>query len=274
MASIPEITLAGWDKLVTLANDLDVGDPLDTTYVFRGQEDAAWRLEPSLHRAVTNDGRTELPATDRLLRIEQTLTGKFRGIAPNHLPAATLSATNSVTDWWLLMRHYGVPTRILDWTASFYVAAYFAAAKAPDKDGAIYLVHGRTLIDAMKKSYATEAELPTDSSVLDKKFQRPDAPPVVFIVGRKTAMLDRMIAQQSFFMADQNVRTDIEEILATEIPKIADPRKVTLQKFRIPAAHKQLIMRRLRFMNVTASSLFPGLDGIGRQLDELIRNNP
>lgn len=272
MASIQEITLEDWNALVTIANKVDVGDFLNTAYVFRGQEDADWALKSSLHRAASNDGRIGLPAAEQLLRIEKGLTEKFRGVAPNHLPPATLSATNSIVDWWPLMRHFGVPTRILDWTASFYVAAYFAAAKAPDKDGAIYLVHAHTLSEAMRHSYGAEAEMPTSASEADKKFQRPDAPPVVFIFGRKTAMLDRMISQQGVFMASQNAEADIEEILASEIPKVANPASETLRKFRIRAAHKPMIMRRLRSMNVTASSLFPGLDGIGRQLDELVRN--
>jgi hypothetical protein len=55
------------------------------------------------------------------------------------------------------------------------------------------------------------------------------------------------------------------------MPNIANPGKETLRKLRIPANQKSDIMRLLRAMNVTASSLFPGLDGIGRQLDELAR---
>lgn len=274
MELIQEMTLEGWNALVAVADKLDVATPVDTTYtyLFRGQEDADWTLKPSLHRAVTNDGLIELPKTNQLLRIEKGLTENFRGIASNHLPSATLSATNSVIEWWTLMRHFGAPTRILDWTRSFYVAAYFAASHAPNKDGAIYLVHPYTLHEAMKNSYGAEVEMPTMAQEADPKFQRPDAPSAIFTFGRRTAFLDRMISQQGFFMACQNVGANLEEILATEMPKIANRDLETLRKFRIRATDKPVIMRRLRSMNVTAASLFPGLDGIGRQLEELIRN--
>lgn len=272
MTSISQLRISGWPELMQLAEHLDVGDLVTRPYLFRGQENADWTLRPSLHRAATNDGRTELPSAADLIKIENALTDTFCGIAANHLPPATVSATRAMIDWWPLMRHYGVPTRLLDWTASFYVGAYFAASKAPDKDGAIYLVHRRTLAEAMKFTHADAAEMPTSVTAADKEFQRPDAPPVVHVYSRKTALLDRMVVQQGVFLVSRNVRADLEEVLATEIPKVADSSKETLRKISVPAALKQTIRRRLRAMNVTGSSLFPGLDGIGRELDELVRN--
>ena len=62
MSSISELTLDSWTAIVKLADHLDVGYGLNATYVFRGQEDADWRLTPSLHCAVTKDGRTAIPA--------------------------------------------------------------------------------------------------------------------------------------------------------------------------------------------------------------------
>lgn len=168
------------------------------------------------------------------------------------------------------MRHYGVPTRLVDWTASLYVAAYFAVAKAPDKDGAIYLIHVRTLNDVMMAVHGDAAEFP-GATALDQEFQRADAPPVVHLFNRKKALLDRMVSQQGIFMANRNVSADLEQVLAIEMRKVANSDRETLRKLRISAAQKPIIMRRLRAMNVTASSLFPGLDGIGRQLDELAR---
>jgi hypothetical protein len=80
-----------------------------------------------------------------------------------------------------------------------------------------------------------------------------------------------MIAQQGAFLMSLNVASDIEQILETEMPKATAPGHATLLKLRIPAGRKGPMMKRLRGMNVTASSLFPGLDGIGRYLDERVR---
>lgn len=268
MSVIPELTISTWDQFSTIAARLVVGDVVaGHSYVFRGHEDATWRLDPSLLRALTSDRKTPLPDAAEVLRVEGYLLDQFRAVAPNHLPGATLAATRAAADWWPIMRHYGVPTRILDWTASFYVATYFAVSRRPDTDGAVYLIHAHTLDLAMKATHGTLAELPTG----DDDLRRPDAPPTVHIFGRKTALPDRMIAQQGCFMVCRNVVGDIEEVLASEIPRMADVGTETLSRFRIPAASKASFMRHLRAMNVTASSLFPGLDGIGRHLEETVR---
>jgi hypothetical protein len=272
MAEIPQFEVGNWSMLLTIAEKFDIGDALKRTYLFRGQENVGWSLKPTLQRAATNDDRTPLPPAEELLRIEGFLTDQFRGAAPNHLPSATLAATHALIDWWPLMRHHGVPTRLLDWTASLYVATYFAVSKCPDKDGAVYVVHVQTLQDAMKAAFGDAATLPTTLPDADREFQRADALPVIDVFSRKNALLDRMIVQQGVFMTSRNPAADVEQVLATEVPKVASPGKEVLRKLRIPAAQKPAMMRRLRTMNVTASSLFPGLDGVGRQLDELIRN--
>jgi hypothetical protein len=272
MNSFPELTLDSWIKLTAVAEQLDIGDAINTPYLYRGQASFEWKLTPSLHRAASNDDRRPLPPTDRLLVLEQLLTDRFAASAPTFLPPATFASVRGVVDWWPLMRHHGVPTRILDWTASFFVAAYFAAVAEPDKDGAIYLLHGGTLQVAMNAAHGDAAKYPRLAKETDQAFRIPDAPPVIHIFDKKTAKLDRMVVQQGTFMLNRNAGANIEEVLATEMLKHADPAKVIIRKFRIPAALKPMVMRRLRSMNVTGSSLFPGLDGIGRQLDELLRN--
>ncbi|MBI4178423.1 FRG domain-containing protein [bacterium] len=268
MSGIPELTLSSWNQFSTVASDLLVGDLVTGyAYVFRGHEDASWRLSPSLHRALTNEGRTALPDAAEALRVENYLLDQFRAMAPNHLPAATLTATRAVADWWPIMRHYGVPTRLLDWTASLYVATYFAVSRRFDTDGVVYLIHAHTLNQAMKATYGSLAELPTG----DEDLRRADAPTTVHIFGRKTALPDRIIAQQGCFMICRNVVGDVEAVLGQEIPKVADSGRETLRRLRIPASLKATFLRNLRAMNVTASSLFPGLDGIGRYLEESIR---
>ncbi|MEW5989195.1 MAG: FRG domain-containing protein, partial [Chloroflexota bacterium] len=46
---------------------------------------------------------------------------------------------NDTLEWLALMRHYGAPSRLLDWTYSFFVAVYFALVDA-QKEGAVWAI--------------------------------------------------------------------------------------------------------------------------------------
>ena len=43
-------------------------------------------------------------------------------------------------DWLFVMQHYGVPTRLLDWTESPLVGLYFAVTEHPNADGTLWVL--------------------------------------------------------------------------------------------------------------------------------------
>ena len=57
-------------------------------------------------------------------------------------------------DWLALMQHYGASTRLLDFSHSFYVAAYFAVENAT-KDSAVWAVN----LDALTHIIARHCEV-------------------------------------------------------------------------------------------------------------------
>jgi hypothetical protein len=101
-------------------------------FVFRGQSDAEWRLEPSLCRLLK-----EMPGMDvpKALEWETKLTGIFVKLSENR---GYRYPSKDPLFVWPFMRHYGAPTRILDWSLDPNVAAYFATCTGPKFDGCIY----------------------------------------------------------------------------------------------------------------------------------------
>jgi hypothetical protein len=270
MAEIHEHTgVSTWDDFRQAADTFHVAKGSERIYVFRGHPNATWRLKPTLHLSVTRESALPLPSPEELLRLETNLTARFQQEAPNYLSPAVLLSTHATLDWWTVMRHYGVPTRLLDWTASFYVAAYFATANHAQCDGTIYVLRIEELEPAMLRKYGAGADF--NANKFEVEIKKPSADPILFIFGRAKALLDRMIVQQGGFMSSQNVSTDIEATLAETVPRYTSNGSDALIKIRIPASLKPEIVRRLRAMNVTAATLFPGLDGIGRTLDEITR---
>jgi hypothetical protein len=169
--------------------------------------------------------------------------------------------------WWALMQHHGAPTRLLDWTMSPYIAAYFAVASHVDSDGAVYAVHRQPIENASQQN-------PSPSLILDRDVHIRSALAVptlrTFFPRRQT---ERFAAQQGAFIFSDHILASIEDALAPVFgPAQAEhPSKYLCKKLIIPHYLKRDFLVRLRTANITGLTLFPGLDGIGRLAAETAR---
>lgn len=176
---------------------------IPSSYVFRGQARSDWPLRHSLRRA----GLT-LPAAD-LLRVEELASEACHRHVYQHLDAATIQqAVGSRVPWWILMQHHGAPTRLLDWTASAYVAAYCAVVSEPDAAGAVWAVHAHTVSEHVGNP-------PTSREGVNRLFfdSDPGAQPPRLFVLRPTIETRRMAAQQTVMTVSPNVIADHGPIL-------------------------------------------------------------
>lgn len=90
---------------------------------FRGQAVNSWSLEPKLMRIDPVPSETYY-----LNRFKQDAS-----IILTHHP-------KSEFEWMFLMQHYGVPTRLLDWSESPLTALYFAINSHPSEPGALWIL--------------------------------------------------------------------------------------------------------------------------------------
>lgn len=102
-------------------------------WVFRGQEDAKWGVRSSFDRSLN---RIDFcPPEHRMHDIEQKLVdaenGNFRDFRRYvaRLPQNRIPQKKTRLGWFALMQHYGVPTRLIDFTRNPFVALYFAVEK-------------------------------------------------------------------------------------------------------------------------------------------------
>lgn len=82
----------------------------DTDLYFRGINKASYTLLPRLYRS------------ENLNLDERNLLYRFQVQALSHLS----QRPSSDWEWYFIAQHYGLPTRLLDWTENLFVGIYFA----------------------------------------------------------------------------------------------------------------------------------------------------
>jgi FRG domain len=108
---------------------------LHLRYWYRGQADTKWLLTPKLYR-MDPDKKEKLDEST-ILHKERHLFRDFRLMS-----ASIRDGSESDGQLYFLAQHYGMPTRLLDWTTNPLIALYFACAEAKhqESDGEVCML--------------------------------------------------------------------------------------------------------------------------------------
>lgn len=287
----PEIPAPEWKDFDNIITDMtDKGRLLKDKFLFRGQSDKDWELLPSLYRIFKQYLGYFLPPHSV---VEWRFVEKFKAMASQYIPENLIPDDEDLVGWWHLMQHYKVPTRLLDWTRSPYVAAYFAVIENPDKDSAIWVVNYSCLEKAVEAWLKSKGYPTTETDTWYVTNLGLDAN---FIWATKTKNSNpRAVAQQSestytinvdsdhggfihFFLHDRDNKKPIEQKTVLtgftyDQSNRTDNKPLIERKYFkiiIPKKSKPDYLARLHTANISASSLFPGLDGVGLAIKEEI----
>ena len=231
-------------------------DRYKARYAFRGVSDASYPLTTSLMRLGGTYTKVEIP----LLR-------QFRKYAHEHRPSE-----NSDWYWLSVAQHYGLPTRLLDWTYSPQIALHFATCNTArfDRDGAIYRVNYKKVhqqLPALIRAHIEEENtwiLTVDllERAIAKGLEELDR------VGRERGdyaiffeppSLDARITNQyAYFSVLSRSDLSMSEWLAS--------RPEVWNKIVIPASLKWEVRDKLDQSNINERVLFPGLAGLSEWL--------
>ncbi len=237
-------------------------------WIFRGHKNPSWPLSTTIQRNLPYE-------SGKIAEIESEIIREFKRAAHNYLQSQNLP-TNHV-EWLSLMQHHGAPTRLLDFTKSPYVAAYFALEEA-SKDNryvAIWAINSyelnkhsvKILMKYKKGEHANEKEssidIDSDEVILgaingQEKFVHPCEP---------VKMNERFRIQQGQFLLIGDINAEFHEnLLATVDAKLLP---TIFRKILIPVSERGNIIRDLYLMNITPSTLFPGMDGYAKYIKGL-----
>lgn len=227
--------------------------PDRAAWAFRGQPDATFEnLRPSLFRM-----HPSVPPRVAF-RYECASIEHFRRHATMHLSVhEQLIVRETIFCTVAVMRHYGAPTRLLDWTGNPIAALYFACSQEPSKDAMLWGFNGSALVEpansislALPKSYDDWARACAANPA-----------PIQTIIPQYSFPL--LTAQDGFFTIAPQLPADHAELLAEAI---ASEHR---QLLRINAAAKEGVLEWLHRVRMSPQVLFPSVDGVARYLSLL-----
>jgi hypothetical protein len=236
--------LESWEAFLAL-----VTKPPYSNWAFRGERDERWPLYSSLSRYLRNFGvsREAWPEQEgRILRIFKRKAHQFLDKPPD---------TDDDFQWMALMQHHGAPTRLIDFTWSPYVAAFFALERTL-ADGVVWAMNPAR-VDSSRNTKRINVD-PRVHGNFSRYFL---AGKRHFIwMGEPHTMNRRLIAQSGTFAVPGVLDVPVEDILRD--PDLEN----VLAKIVLANSVREVAMRELYRMNITYATLFPDLDGLARSM--------
>jgi FRG domain len=262
------VRVHSWSELLqqTAADDVSFNARLQrfrSPFAFRGIS-ADWPLTTSIQRL-----KHDVPT---LRHIEKAMFRNFKKYA-----YADFDPTSSDWKWLALAQHHGLPTRLLDWTFSPFVAMHFATNELDkmDKDGVLWMVnfeHSRkhlppSFTRALERHFALtfSVEMLEEDRDLSDPFVFDDTEGAQnpFVIFFEPPSLDpRIVNQWGLFSLMNRLDLRLDEWLAL----VAKSDTRLARKIVIDAEAKWEIRDRLDGMNLTERVLMPGLDGLSTWL--------
>jgi len=227
-------------------------------WIFRGHYKAEWLLQPSLERILS-----QKPLD---LGIERKIITEFKRRAHQYLSAAEIP--RDLLEWLALMQHHGSPTRLLDWSRSPYISAFIAFEDTFKEEGdvAIWAIDSQWLQRCSVNRLADEWDEPivgenlrTDREL--EKLMKCDLRVVLPMEPER--MNERLTIQQGLFLFPSGNELSFESAMADYEQ---DDSRRHVRKITLPKSEGLTCLIDLLRMNISAASLFPGLDGFARSL--------
>jgi hypothetical protein len=238
------------ERIETFQDYLNIVSDYSGFAFFRGHSDGEnWHLKSSLSRFIDDNGNGILVQYDGWENLENNLINRFKR------KAFTYIDTNNFTDidWLVLAQHYGLPTRLLDWTENPLVALFFALAEKKNLESAIWIIR--------PKFHALNGAKFEDLKMIHAFYPNHSN---MRIISQKGCFTIEPFPQNHLPIKGVDEHIDDYEDHIHSLTKVVIPNNTSL---------KEDLLNKTMDLGVDYSLIFPDLEGLARQIKFDIENN-
>jgi len=235
-------------KIVSLSDYFEIFNSIlkkESRFWLRGHSDSTWNLTPSALRYKSEEKRNKALG----------LLSDFKRFV--EIKLSNPPGLNEELKWIQLAQHYGLPTRLLDWTQNASIALYFACLE-PEKNGLVFVLNPVDLNKEVDPQRPRVFDAHLDTDLIDKYLKlsgKRDPNGLKTIAIHPTWNSERIMIQQGVFTLHGYRDFTLTGKQAPSLVYLPIPKKV-----------KHSLLKELDRVGVCEMSIFPESEHVCKYL--------
>ncbi len=246
-------------------------------FIYRGHSNSQYKLLPGIFRWNDLPNGASISSYSRL---EFNILSDFISEACRFIKDVHVE---DISAWLEIAQHFGVPTRLLDFTENPLVALYFACIGSLNEDACVWIINepvynkkffGEDCLALAIHSKQTISKVVADEIVYQDFQQHVGNPNYIQFpwIYKPHYREERMHLQESIFMLwGANPHPLTENVLQQEYMStglIRNSEVGLICSVEIPAASKKELLNDLNTCGINEKFIYPGLDGVGKYINK------